>query len=51
VDVKSVVRFFNDPDFGVGQAVELVDKLVDLPVRRVDFTLKLLAMLGQGSGG
>ena len=29
-------RFFDDLDFLVGQVVEVVDKLVDLPIRGLD---------------
>ena len=32
-------RFFYDPDFVVGQAVEFVHELVDLPIGGVDLTL------------
>ena len=40
-------------DFGlvVGQAVELVDEVVDLPVGRVDLPLELLPPLGKLLGG
>ena len=37
--------FLDDADFVVGQAVQLIDQLVDLPVRGVDPPLNLLPPL------
>jgi hypothetical protein len=39
--VRSLGGLLDDADFVVGQAVELVDELVDLLVGRVDFPLQL----------
>jgi hypothetical protein len=44
---RSLRRGFDDADFVVGQAVKLIDKLVDLPVGRVNLPLNLLAPLRQ----
>ena len=40
-------RFLDDPDFVVGQAVELVHELVDLPIRRVNLTLEYSLVVGR----
>jgi hypothetical protein len=39
-DLCYLTHFFDDANFFVSQAVELVDKLVDLFVRRVDLALR-----------
>ena len=38
-------RFLDEADFVVGQAVELVDEPVDLPIRRVNLPLNRRALL------
>jgi hypothetical protein len=38
----TIGRFFNDADFIVGQAVEFVHEVVDLPIRLVDLSPELI---------
>lgn len=52
--VRSRIGRFDDLDFRIGQAVQLVDKLVDLAIRRVNLALEnglLLRRLGVGALG
>jgi hypothetical protein len=38
---------FHNPDLVLGQPVELVDQLIDLPVRRLDLALEAFFLVGQ----